>query len=287
MKKYLESVNLINISEAIDEHPELSENPNNRNLFSSKILRNIKGIIFDFDGTLFDNAKIPLYMILACPHDIMRLWKERKVRKQFASCDYLYPEKYFRVFFTAMGKACYRPAEKIRHWYFNRFMPRMIRVVKRHYMPRPGAQELFHLFDETTPGQQNRPKVAVYSDYPFLKERLQALGLEAGQNVRLYGPDCFGAQKPAARPFLSIAYDMGISPQEVLVVGDREETDGLGAFRAGMRFFCLETGHRRHYNMDPYRKLHRDDLQGPSLIMYAGRWDDLYKLLIEKYGKNT
>ena len=274
---------MVNISEAINDNPEYLISSNDKESFSSKFLRNIKGIIFDFDGTLFDNAKIPFFIILANPFDIILLWNERLVRKEFANCDYLTPEKYFRIFFTAMGKACSQSPERIKNWYFNHFIPRLIRVVKRHYYPRPGAQDLFHLFDVNSSLQQNKPKIAVYSDYPSLKERMEALGLDPGPNVRLYGPESFGAQKPAVRPFLSIASDLGVSPQEVLVIGDREETDGLGAYRAGMRFFCLETGRKRHYYLDPYRRMYGDDLQGPSLIMYAGRWDDLCKLLIEKF----
>jgi len=243
----------------------------------SLLLKNIKGIIFDFDGTLFDNILIPFYLIAAFPFDLRRIKNERLIRKRFAGCDYAFSREYYNAFFDALGKACFCSPVRVRNWYFNRYMPRMVRVLKKHYQPRPRAQELLQRF-----AAPHVPRAAVYSDYPFLKERLEALGINPGQNILLYGPESFGAQKPAVRPFLRIADDLGAAPEEVLVIGDREETDGLGAFRAGMHFFCLETGHKRYYRLDPNRRhpMNNEQAHGPSLLMYAGVWDDLVKLLM-------
>ncbi|MCL2763618.1 MAG: HAD family hydrolase [Treponema sp.] len=248
-----------------------------------KLLRNIKGIIFDFDGTLFDNARIAFHLIAANPLDSLRIWKERLIRKRFAGCDYASPEEYYRVFFAAMGKACHRSPERMRNWYFNKYMPRMVRVLKKHHKPRPGVSELLQRFADGKAfaggkAANTMPKIAVYSDYPFLRERLAALGL-CSDAIPLYGPESFGAQKPATGPFLRIAGDLGVAPEEVLVVGDREETDGLGAFHAGMRFFCLETGLKRYVRLDPYHRRAKKEPQGPSLVMYAGTWESLYTIL--------
>jgi len=239
-----------------------------------KMLRSIKGIIFDFDGTLFDNSRIAFYTIADNPIATMRVWKERLVRTNFAGRDFLTAQNYYRAFFAELGKACRRPAEKIRAWYFNYYMPRMVRVLKRHYRPRPGLGELLVRLDLP----DSPVKAAIYSDYPVLKERMEALGLPALNNISYYGPEIFGAQKPAVRPFLQIAKNLGLPPEEILVIGDREETDGLGAFNAGMRFFCLETGKKRYFRMDPYRR-RRDMPQGPALMLYAGKWEGLINLL--------
>jgi len=268
------------------------------------LLRNIKGIIFDFDGTLFDNSLIPFYLIAQYPPDFLRIWRERLTRKRFTGRDYSTPEKYYRTFFLAFGKVCRRSPHKVRHWYFNHYMPRMVRVLKRHYKPRPGVIELFGLFDAIAKARAKAPppkssyphdfnagavKIAVYSDYPFLKERMEVLGILPNPEIKLYGPDSFGAQKPTARPFKAIAADFSVTPEECLVVGDREETDGIGAFKAGMRFFCLETGRKRYFRLDPYRCPEMKDgkSHGPSLIMYAGNWAELVKLLCEKFRQYT
>ena len=288
MKKLPTQINWVNISEAAEGN-EAAGSPGGADV-SAKLLRNIRGIILDFDGTLFDNALIPFYLIGSCPTDMLRIWRERLVRRRFTGRDYTSPELYYRIFFTALGKACRRSSLKMRNWYFNRYMPRMIRVLKKHYKLRPGALEILQRFEILAAKAENSslitvPRVAIYSDYPFLRERLEALGFSPGPAFRLYGPESFGAQKPAARPFLRIARDLGVSPEETLVIGDREETDGIGAFKAGMRFFCLETGRRRYYRLDPYRRApEKGDRHGPSLLMYAGAWEDLKKMLKKEWG---
>lgn len=268
------------------------DSPEDHNGMSSqKLLHNIKGIIFDFDGTLFDNTRLPLRLIAAFPPDIFRLWKERLIRKRFAGTDFSTTEDYYKAFFKALGKACHRSPERIKNWYFKRYMPRMIHVLEKYYSPRQGVAELFRRLDIPEKASKDTPqkklRVAVYSDYPSLKERLEALDLYPGKRVLLYGPESFGAQKPATRPFCSIADELGIIPEEVLVVGDREETDGLGAFRSGMRFFCLKTGHKRYFRLDPNRQPpKKEQPHGPSLIMYAGTWEDLIQSLKDKYAPN-
>lgn len=243
-----------------------------------KMLRNIKGIIFDFDGTLFDNTRIAFHMIAANPVAAVHTLKERLVRSRFAGRDFMTPENYYRAFFTEMGKACRLPPAHLRNWYFNHYMPRMIRVLKKHYSPRPGLNDLI----QKTNLPDSKLKIAVYSDYPVLKERMEALGLTVPVNLPLYGPETFGAQKPAARPFLQIAKSFNLKPEEILVIGDREDTDGLGALYAGMKFFCLETGRKRYYRLDPYRRKRKDAPQGPTLLMYAGKWERLISLLLKR-----
>jgi beta-phosphoglucomutase-like phosphatase (HAD superfamily) len=110
---------------------------------SPKFLRNIKGIIFDFDGTIFDNALIVFYLISAYPPDWLRLWRERLIRKRFAGCDFSSADWYYKAFFDALGDACSRSPDHMRKWYFNRFIPRMINVLRKRYKPRPGTKEFF------------------------------------------------------------------------------------------------------------------------------------------------
>jgi FMN phosphatase YigB (HAD superfamily) len=243
-----------------------------------KMLSTIKGIIFDFDGTLYDHRRIAFRIVSANLIAVLRIWKERLVRSRFAGRDFLTEQNYYRAFFTELGKACYRPPERLRSWYFNHFMPSMVRILKKHYKPRPGLQELLQYIESPS----STLRVAVYSDYPMLKKRMEALGLNTTDKIHLYGPESFGAQKPAARPFLQIAKNMGLQPEEILVIGDREDTDGIGAFKAGMRFFCLETGCKRYYRFDPFRRKPNKKMHGPTLLMYAGAWDGLINLLLRR-----
>jgi len=248
-----------------------------------RVFRNIRGIIFDFDGTLFDNTLFPMYLIMSCPTDILRIWRERLVRRRFEGRDFSSPEKYYRAFFGILGKACGRPPHVMRNWYFRHYMPRMIRVLKNHYLFRPGVTELLNQLNSPAGAQklpEGFPLISIYSDYPFLAERLGALGAPECLSVRLYGPESFGAQKPAGRPFRVIAQNMGIRPEEVLVIGDRDDTDGRGAHNAGMRFLCLWTGRRRYFKLDPYRNSPQPGEQqaGPILPLYSASWNELKDL---------
>jgi FMN phosphatase YigB (HAD superfamily) len=245
-----------------------------------KMIRSIKGIIFDFDGTIFDNSLIAFRLIAANPIEIFLVRNERLIRSRFAGRDFLTADEYYKAFFAELGKLCMKTPEKIRAWYFNCYMPRMIRVLEKYYKPRSGLEELLLRMDDS-----NAPlKTAIYSDYPFLKERMEALGLHPVKNIRLYGPESFGAQKPAKRPFLEIADELKLTPEEILVIGDREETDGLGACYAKMHFFCLETGHRRYFRLDPNRRRPSNEPHGPTLLMYAGKWEGLVNLLLQETG---
>jgi len=243
-----------------------------------KMIRSVKGIIFDFDGTLYDHAGIGLRLILSNPADALRVWQERLVRAGFFGRDFQTSANYYRAFFTELAKLGHSTPQRRRDWYFNRFMPRMIRVLKKHYHPRRGLLD----FVQKLENPANNLKVAVYSDYPYLKERMAAIGIPDSDKIKLYDPETFGAQKPAPRPFLQIAKNFDLRPEEILVIGDREDTDGLGAFNAGMHFFCLETGRRRYYRFDPYRRKPNEDRQGPALLMYAGAWDGIISLLLRR-----
>ena len=199
----------------------------------------IKGLIFDFDGTLFNKAFFGFFLIAAYPPDFFKILKERLVRKRLAGCDFETPEKYYNEFFSSLGKSCSLSSLQMQNWYTGVYMPRMVSILKKHFKPREGVKRLFAFLEASC-----NFKTAVYSDYPFLRERMEALGLKTGKNILLFSPDSFGAQKPAAGPFISIAKDFSIPPQEALVAGDRYKTDGLGALNAKMHFYHVRSNRR-------------------------------------------
>jgi FMN phosphatase YigB (HAD superfamily) len=203
------------------------------------LIEKVRGLIFDLDGTLYDSKNIALRLVFSSLPDIGLIRAERVVRKKFKGCDYGSAEVYYREFFAAIANISGRSPDFLRAWYFEKYMPLMRRTLKIFYTARPGAAELFETLGNVNTGQ-GRP-FAVYSDYPLVRERLEAIGL-AGTAAKLYSPEDFGAQKPAARPFLAIAEEMGCTPGEVLVVGDREDTDGEGAAAAGMGFIKITDG---------------------------------------------
>jgi FMN phosphatase YigB (HAD superfamily) len=256
-------------------------------------MRNIRALVFDFDGTLYDYALLPLRLIRARPGDLFRIWAERKTRRALAGSDYGSAEVYYGEFFARLASLCRCPADSARDWFFSRYMPLMIRVLKKYYTLRPGVREIFRTLTEGdgyppgkgAAGRRAPVGVAIYSDYPCLQERLEAFGFNPGERVRLYGPESFGAQKPAPGPFRIIAGDMGVSPGETLVIGDREDTDGAGALGAGMSFFRLDDGRRRYFFLDPDRKPpEKKTFPALFLPMGYGSWKAICGMLTACFG---
>jgi HAD superfamily hydrolase (TIGR01549 family) len=92
-------------------------------------------------------------------------------------------------------------------------------------------------------------QVGVFSDYPAL-DKLQALGLSRKVSLALCATDPqINAFKPHPKGFLHACTLWGLSPEEVLYIGDRPEVDAVGAANAGMPCALLSESVRiRGYN---------------------------------------
>jgi FMN phosphatase YigB (HAD superfamily) len=253
---------------------------------SAVTLGNIRALIFDFDGTLYDYHLMPLRLIGFNLADLFLIWSERRTRKAFSGQDYGSAEKYYEAYFDCLGKLSVRSAGAMRNWYFNHYMPRMCKVLEKYYCLRPGVEELLSRLEACISPGGKLKGVAVYSDYPCLRERFKALGCEPGEKIKLYGPESFGAQKPAPGPFKRIAGELGVLPEETLVIGDREDTDGRGALEAGMSFFRLDDGRRRYYRMDPDRTppAKKESFRIESIQAGYGSWEAVCAMLSIFYG---
>lgn len=198
------------------------------------LIRGAGAFIFDLDGTLYDTHGFARRLVFAHPGEGFLMLAERRIRKEMIGGDYFSVGAYYEEFFSRMSHRTGKPVERLRDWYFDRYIPLMCGVLKKHYHSRPGTAALFkHLAQTSFP-------FAVYSDYPRTAERLYCLGLNPASGAKLYGPEHFGAQKPAVRPFLLIAQDLGLPPDRILVIGDRDDTDGAGAAAAGMAYIGIK-----------------------------------------------
>jgi FMN phosphatase YigB (HAD superfamily) len=203
------------------------------------LVEKARAFIFDLDGTLYSGRNFRRHLLFSrtgewfSPADIWYTWGERRTREVLSGCDYQNNETYFREFFSLLERMTFRNAVFLRQWYFGRYIPRMNEVIKRFYSARPGTADLFKTIEA-----MGFPR-AVYSDYPLPGKRLEAIGLDPDSCGMICGPETFGAQKPAPRPFLTIAEVFRRNPAEVLVVGDRDKTDGAGAAAVGMMYLRI------------------------------------------------
>lgn len=97
---------------------------------------------------------------------------------------------------------------------------------------RPGVLDLIDHFEAS-----GRPQILV-SDYRS-EYKLGRLGLE-GRFSRTYAGETLGHLKPSAELFRIVATELSMAPEQVLHIGDREETDGLAARAAGCRVLILD-----------------------------------------------
>jgi FMN phosphatase YigB (HAD superfamily) len=243
---------------------------------ASKCIDAARGFIFDLDGTLYETPGIAVRLILARPADMFLMRAERVIRRQFAGRDFGSPEAWEEAFFAELARyapgrpfgfsRARRSPAALRAWYFERYLTRMAAVLERQYRARPGTAALL--------GSLAVP-FAIYSDYPLPETRLKAIGLNpalpgmaAGAYRGCYSPADFGAHKPAVRPFLEIAKTLDCAPESVLVVGDRDDTDGAGARAAGMRYIRITTQKNRTHPEGP----------GPALD-----WENFIRICSSKH----
>lgn len=193
----------------------------------------MKAIIFDLDGTLYDNSKLPFQLIMRSLGKLRILKSERTSRKILAGVHFNSPEEFYKKHFDTMSHICGRSPEKVEKWYHECYMPLMIRVLsKRHSCKSNVAETLNEL-------RKNGIKTAVLSDYECVKERLAAVNLDPDMFDICIDAPTTGGLKPDKSSFLHIAKAFGFEPDEILVVGDRPDTDGKGAANAGMQMLLV------------------------------------------------
>jgi len=193
-------------------------------------------VIFDFDGTLYDFKGVPQKLIMNNPLSLFTIKAERDIRRSmkgifFGSKENFRKEQSERL----CRKSGFKTPESALSWYENVYMKSMISILKNHYTGRDSAEKVFKFLKE------KNIYTAVFSDYSFVKERMSAVNLSPDLCDYIFSAEDLGGLKPAVEPFLKIAEIMKVSPDKILVVGDRDDTDGEGARKAGMDFIQIIT----------------------------------------------
>ena len=75
---------------------------------------------------------------------------------------------------------------------------------------------------------------------------LDAIGISAAlPDIPVFGPESFSVSKPSPDFFARIAGELGLTPDQCVSIGDREETDGVPAIMAGFGNALIVFGGRR------------------------------------------
>ena len=194
--------------------------------------KNLKAIIFDLDGTLYESRHFPLRLILADPLHIGMLAAERKCRKRLCNRHFDRASDYYDALFTAMGKGSPTKAERCRKWFYGRYMPEQVKIIREKFGPRP------HLKEFIANLRRQGYRIAVLSDYCFAAEKLAAIGLSTSDFDAVWESPAMGGLKPREEVFRNACKTLGTAPAETLMIGDKASKDG-GALRAGLQFIHL------------------------------------------------
>jgi HAD superfamily hydrolase (TIGR01549 family) len=204
-------------------------------MLESKIFEGIDAVIFDFDGTLYDKKHFAVRLLCQNIRDIPVIRAERKTRNRLKGIDFLSSDNFYKNFFEKMSDALRNKkytADFLRKWYFEKYLVALTNTLQNCYNARNGADSMFEMLAAA------KIKIAVFSDYAVVAERMSAIGLNY-LNILLFNAEEFGALKPCSRPFLEITKKLQVSPAKTLVIGDRKDTDVVGAKDAGMKFLHL------------------------------------------------
>jgi len=184
-------------------------------------------IITDLDGTLYFQIPVQICMCIElCIYyvihfnrimELILLLKYRKQHNQDISLDLLD--------FASENKIS---VEKMSHlietWLINRPL-KWIRIFKDY--------KLIKLLNTL----KKDVKIVVYSDYPT-EQKLQALNFVSDEEF-FYDNKEIIFMKPNSQGLDYIIKKLKVKKEEILVIGDREDKDGLAALKCGVDFIIL------------------------------------------------
>lgn len=208
--------------------------------------KKIRGIIFDLDGTLYKLQWFmkPLLTLWMLPW-IQRLPVFMRIRNTFAGKEMTNCEKLkYAIAEELARKSFCNNADSALNWINNRFYPAFIKSMPLFRGSRPGLIKTLETL------KSRHYKLAVLSDFNYVKERLHGLAISPDLFDRLSSAEAEGALKPSPTPFIKIARLWQCQPAEIVVIGDRTDTDGQAAFRAQMQFWKI--GDKPREDLDTY-----------------------------------
>jgi putative hydrolase of the HAD superfamily len=211
----------------------------------------MEALIFDVDGTLYDQGKLRRRMFLnLCFNfvknppfisDIKVLYAFRKKRELLSASSHdvsSIGRRQYEEVAHALGLSVVDVRRIVNDWIFEKPLKHLARCIY------PGVEDLFSIL------RHKKYKIGIFSDYPC-QAKLQALDLNVDAMV-CATDEKVDRFKPHPMGLLSAARELGIPVMNCLFVGDRDCKDGECARRAGMPYLILPQGHNAVF--DWYRE---------------------------------
>ena len=201
---------------------------------------NVKGILLDVDGTLFDHSPVRRAMML----NMLRYY----ARRPFSGWQVLRALTAYRAAQEQLraGSGNANPAEAQLYLACQRsnLPPEFVRQVVERWMEREPLVVLPAAVRPRLPeflavARRKGIRLAVCSDYPP-QAKLEAMGIAACFDAVICAQDAsVGRFKPDPKMLHVALEQLGLQPQQVVYLGDRAEVDGKAAVAAGIPFILI------------------------------------------------
>ncbi len=201
------------------------------------MLKNIKAVAFDIDGTLYPASSLNIRLI---PYVIRHLFfylhynKVRNILHRTAPLPDFY-EYQARLFARETGCTPGEAKSKITSIVYDG-LKKYFKKIK----PFKNVDEAFRLLKE------KGYKIALLSDFPP-EQKGDVWGLASCCDCVL-GTEQIGALKPSKYPFGVLALSLKLNPEEILYVGNSVKYDLIGAKNAGMKTAVIACGLKKIFN---------------------------------------
>lgn len=193
----------------------------------------IRGVVFDVDGTLYDQRKLRLLMITEMltqaakgsfgPNDLRTIMRYRQCRERWAEQGRAdLATKQYELAAGEIGRPASEIECLIEDWMNRRPL---------YHMKRCRFEAIDVLFDRL---KGRGIKVGAFSDYP-VAGKLAALDLRVDAMACALEPT-ISRLKPHTAILAAVTERLSIDPTMCLVIGDRDERDGACARGLGAQF---------------------------------------------------
>jgi putative hydrolase of the HAD superfamily len=190
--------------------------------------REIEGVAFDLDGTLYPNYRFYIRLIPFILREYRLLWAMGKARNRLRAGaagdeppgDGFY-DRQARIMAAALGQTPEAVKARTEKLIYRGWEP-LFRKVRLY----PHVRETLDLL------RRGGLKLGLLSDFPP-EIKLEHLGLGAQWDALLCS-EATGRLKPDPASFLALAEALALPPEKVLYVGNSVSYDIIGAKKAGM-----------------------------------------------------
>lgn len=197
------------------------------------MLNGVQSVVLDLDGTLYNKTGLAGRMVRRLWWCLPLLAAERLARRNAHYVQFASEEEFYGFFFAAMARGHWWGPRIAATWYKTVYMPAMLRLIKRHCHPRA---EVLAIVDEA---HAKGLKLAIYSDYGCVIEKLEALGIDPAIFNLLISAPQLGALKPSEPCARRVLEMLQADPKTTLFVGDRDDKDGASARAVGANFLLV------------------------------------------------